>query len=207
MKLQVAFDRMDIQEMMSILDQIHKEIDIIEIGTSLIVQYGVDVIEKTRMKYPDNIILADTKIFDNTAYELNLCFEAGADIVSILGCATENSIDIAIDIVNGTNKAILIDMLNTSDSKKEALMMKSNDNVIYCFHHGKDDQLMGKKADKDYQIVKDDVKRNYALAGGVDPKLVASLKDSNINIVIVGSYITKAKDVLASVIELKEAFK
>ena len=205
MKLQVAFDRLDLEETLQILDQTHQEIDIIEIGTSLILKYGVAVIGTIRERYPNSVILADTKIFDNVTYELNLCFDSGADIVSILGCATESSLDLAFEIAKSRKQSILIDMLGTSENKKKALMERADELTIYCFHHGKDDQLSGKRHAAERELNVETSPAKFALAGGVDPQLIHQISGKGIDTVIVGGYITKSQDPLARVLEIKEA--
>lgn len=87
MYIQLALDRMDINQAIQITQQVEKYIDWIEVGTSLIKEFGIKSIEAIKRAFPSKMIVADTKTMDNAVYECNLCFEAGADVMTVMGVA------------------------------------------------------------------------------------------------------------------------
>ena len=80
MLLQLALDTPDANLAYRLLNQTGSDVDIIEIGTPLLIRYGINIISKIKQKYPQKLILADLKIVDAGAIESRLAFNAGADI-------------------------------------------------------------------------------------------------------------------------------
>lgn len=64
MKLQLAVDTSTIKEGLEILEQTAEYLDIIEVGTPLMLAEGCHAVREFRKHYPDKIILADCKIRD-----------------------------------------------------------------------------------------------------------------------------------------------
>ena len=65
MRLQAAIDRVTVDRAAEIIDQTHGCADIIEVGTSLIKDYGLaGSVKVLKEKYPEQCILADIKTCD-----------------------------------------------------------------------------------------------------------------------------------------------
>ena len=65
MKLQVAIDRTDLETAEAMIEEIKESADIIEIGTSLIKDYGLDrSVAYFRKRFPEQCFLADIKTCD-----------------------------------------------------------------------------------------------------------------------------------------------
>ena len=75
MKIQLALDRLTIEEAIAIAEKAEQEIDWIEVGTSLIKEFGVKSIEEMKKRFPNKTIVADIKTFDNAKYEFEMCFQ------------------------------------------------------------------------------------------------------------------------------------
>src|SRR5690625_6769080 len=60
-KLQLALDRMTREECLHILDETKDSIDIIEVGTGVIKEYGMTIVRELRNLYPEKQLLADMK--------------------------------------------------------------------------------------------------------------------------------------------------
>ena len=58
MKLQLAIDIPDKKIIFNIIDEIYEIIDIIEIGTPVIMKYGVEIVKSIKSKYKANLDLA-----------------------------------------------------------------------------------------------------------------------------------------------------
>lgn len=194
MIIQLALDRMTIEEAIDMGNKVRDYVDCIEVGTSLIKEFGVESIRRIRKAFPKKIILADVKTFDNAKYEFNMCFEAGADIATVIGAAPKVSIDICMQVAKEYNKKVMIDLLNTSEEQIAEISQYKD--AIFCLHVSKDVQEAKGVKQKAGEIVIsnklskiDNIK--LALAGGIDLNFVKDL-DKNAYIVIVGSAITKA---------------
>ena len=64
MKLQLAYDLGTYEELYAFMEEIEEAIDIIEIGTPVILREGVTQIDKVKNRFPDKLIFADLKIMD-----------------------------------------------------------------------------------------------------------------------------------------------
>ncbi len=85
MMLQLALDTVGLKDAKHLLHEVRDVVDIVEIGTPLIIKEGVGAVRKIKNIFPFLKILADLKIADGGYYESQLAFEAGADIVTVLG--------------------------------------------------------------------------------------------------------------------------
>ena len=61
-KLQAAFDLVDLDQALAIATTIVDAVDIIEAGTVLVIENGLDSVRKLRAMLPEAIILADIRI-------------------------------------------------------------------------------------------------------------------------------------------------
>ena len=64
MKLQVAFDIQHSDEVLKLVEVNGDLIDIVEIGTPLIIKEGLKSVQKIKKEYPNQTVLADLKIMD-----------------------------------------------------------------------------------------------------------------------------------------------
>ena len=92
MKLQLAIDLEDIQGAINLIRKTKDSIDIFEYGTPLVINFGLEGLQKIRTEFPDIMLLADLKIMDVASYEVTQAFKYGADITTILGVAEDHSI-------------------------------------------------------------------------------------------------------------------
>ena len=64
MKLQLALDTFDLDTALDVAERARDYVDIIEIGTPFILEYGMEAVRRFRRAFPEKEILADTKIMD-----------------------------------------------------------------------------------------------------------------------------------------------
>ncbi|MEH7307672.1 3-hexulose-6-phosphate synthase [Neobacillus drentensis] len=202
MNIQLALDRMSIAEAIELTKKVENSIDWIEVGTSLIKEFGTASIKEIKQAFPHKQIVADIKTIDNARYEFELCFEAGADVATVMGVSPLVTIDTCMEVANRYQKKVMIDLLNTSDEQKQALR-KYND-AIFCEHVSKDQQEelgsqnQGTKA-SDFSAFQ------VAAAGGIKLDSIHNLIESlNPTVVIIGSAITKAKDPSLAAAQFKQ---
>jgi 3-hexulose-6-phosphate synthase len=92
MKLQVAIDLLSTAEALALLNKVAEHVDVIELGTPLIKQQGLSVVTNVKAAYPDKLVFADMKTMDAGELEADLAFNAGADIMTVLGSAGDSTI-------------------------------------------------------------------------------------------------------------------
>ena len=78
MKLQIALDDISLEDALRLVESIRKDIDIIEVGTPMAIQYGMEAVRRMKQAFPEKEVLADLKIMDAGEYEASEAFEAGA---------------------------------------------------------------------------------------------------------------------------------
>ena len=74
------------------------EVDIIEIGTPLCKAAGVEAIRSMREICPDKLILADFKTPDVGGLEATMAFDAGADMLTVIGGAALPTVEQALAV-------------------------------------------------------------------------------------------------------------
>lgn len=207
MNIQLALDRLTIDEAILNANKVKKYVDWIEVGTSLIKEFGINSVKEIRKAFPEKIILADVKTFDNAKYEFKMCFEAGADVATVMGTAPKVSIDICMEVARESGRKVMIDLLNTSDEKIKELSVYED--AIFCLHISKDlQEVIGEKQEvskikvpKPLTKIKD---LKIAIAGGITSEFLENLKDIHPYVVIVGSAITKSTNPELEAKKIKE---
>lgn len=194
MKIQVAIDRVTTEKAIKIIEVVKESVDIIEIGTSLIKDYGLQSVRNIRSAFPDIKILADIKTIDEAEYEFRAAYMAGADILTVMGAASINSIEICRNVAQEYKKEYMIDLLEVSSNKINEL--KRFKDAIFCVHLPSDKDGAGLEElviQSSRELI--DCPR-LAVAGGVNLKTLSIIKKSGFEIAIVGGAITKSENML-----------
>lgn len=115
MKLQLALDLVNIPEAIELIKEVEASIDVVEIGTPVVINEGLRAVKEVKQAFPNLRVLADLKIMDAAGYEVQQASEAGADIVTILAAAEDMSIQGAVKEAKARGKQILVDMIGIKD--------------------------------------------------------------------------------------------
>ncbi|MCM3719014.1 3-hexulose-6-phosphate synthase [Fictibacillus phosphorivorans] len=191
MMIQLALDRLSIEEAINVTRKVEHHIDWIEVGTSLIKEFGMDSVRKMKSAFPDKTIVADIKTFDNAIYEFELCFKNGADVATVMGAAPKVSIEACRDVAKRYNKQVMIDLLNTTD--EQFAYLSEYEDLVLCAHISKDEQEHGGKTGWTLPLTSNE-NVMWAVAGGISPDSFSEIMKLNPHVVIIGSGITKAED-------------
>ena len=205
MMLQLALDTVSLKDAKHLLHQMKDIIDIVEIGTPLIIKEGVGAVRKMKNSFPFLKILADLKIADGGYYEAQLAFEAGADIVTVLGNSENATIESAVLKARESGKAVMIDMINVMDVKTRASEVEKLDVDYICVHTASDVKSTKSPPLKELQTVKKVItKAKIAIAGGIDAASIGSIVKENPEIVIVGSWIIESNNSREAALTIKK---
>ena len=91
--LQVALDFLNLNRALKVAEEaVAGGVDWLEAGTPLIKSEGLDSIRELRKKFPRATIVADMKIMDVGRMESEAAAKAGANIVCVLGAASDATI-------------------------------------------------------------------------------------------------------------------
>jgi 3-hexulose-6-phosphate synthase len=194
--LQLALDMTDIDKALEIVDKVSSCFEILEVGTPLILSEGVRAIKILRARYPQKIILADMKIADAGDYEATIAYEAGADLVTVLGVVDFRTIQGAVAAGNRMGRGVCVDTLNM-DYSTDFIIRLENLGVAYGLLHASTDAVYGATtlAPRISEAVKHS-KIPLAIAGGITPQNIGPLINSGATIFVIGSSVTRAADPL-----------
>jgi len=208
MKLQVALDTLSLEECIELLNQVRKEIDIAEVGTPMIIEYGMAPVRELHRLFPEMEILADTKIMDAGEYEAEMCFKAGAAIVTVLGVTHDETIRGALKAAKKYGGKILIDMIGVEDLARRTQQIDALGVDYICVHTAFDLQVGGANPLEELRMI-NSVLRNAqaAVAGGVKLATIESILHENPEIIIVGGGITNQADPAAVTAKMKTIMK
>lgn len=204
MKIQLALDRLTISDAIRLTEQVRDYVDWIEVGTSLIKEFGIASIKALKEAFPEKVIVADCKTIDNAKYEFEMCYEAGADIATVMGVSPEATLQTCESTARRYEKQMMIDLLNVPEERKKRLLTYQN--AIFCDHVSKDEQEMqGMKNDNNGSqsiLISSGVR--WTVAGGITIDSIGRLKALNPTAVIIGSAITKADQPSAAAARFRE---
>ncbi len=209
MLLQLALDTPHADTVRRLLDRTAGDVDIIELGTPLLIRYGVDIIAGIRRDHPDKKILADLKIADAGAVEAALAFDAGADIVTVLGTAHPATIREAGERAKRSGGRVMADLITVREVDETVSLARRLDRSgldYLCLHTAFDARRQGGTGGQggpdDSARTLESIGRvgavveraGLAVAGGLDPALIEQLIPHGPDIVVVGGYITGNPD-------------
>ncbi|HTG68140.1 MAG TPA: 3-hexulose-6-phosphate synthase [Candidatus Udaeobacter sp.] len=208
MKLQLALDLVDIPGAIEVVKQVEPFVDIVEIGTPIVINEGLHAVKALKEAFPDLSVLADLKIMDAGGYEVMKASEAGADIVTILAVAEDASIKGAVEEAKKQGKQILVDMIAVKNLAARAAQVDSFGVDYICVHTGYDLQAEGQNSFEDLRTIKAVVKNaKVAVAGGIKLSTLPEVIAAGPDLIIVGGGITGQEDIKATASEMRQLIK
>jgi len=204
--LQVALDILELKRALQIAQEsLDGGADWIEAGTPLIKSEGMQAIRSIRDRFPDTIIVADMKVADTGALEVEMAAKAGANVVCILADADDSVIAETVRAASLYGIRILADLINVNDPVIRALKLETMGVDIICAHAGIDQQMMGKSSLELLADLAGQVHIPLAVAGGIDAKSAGLAVQCGADIVIVGGHIVRSADVTMSTKRIRAA--
>jgi len=208
MKLQLALDLVNIPEAIELVKEVQEHIDVVEIGTPVVINEGLRAVKEMKEAFPNLTVLADLKIMDAAGYEVMKASEAGADIITILGTAEDMSIKGAVAEAKKQGKKILVDMIAVKDIEGRAKELDALGVDYICVHTGYDLQAVGQNSFADLRAIKAVVNNaQTAIAGGIKLETLPEVIKAQPDLIIVGGGITSKDDKKAAAAEMQRLIK
>lgn len=208
MKLQLAIDLLDKEEAAKLAQEVEEYVDIVEIGTPIVINEGLPAVELLNKSISKAQVLADLKIMDAADYEVSQAVKFGADITTILGVAEDASIKAAIEEAHKYNKELLVDLIAVQDIEKRAKELDEMGADYIAVHTGYDLQAQGQSPLENLRKVKSVIKNSkVAVAGGIKPDTIESIVAENPDLIIVGGGIANADDPKAAAKSCRNAIE
>lgn len=209
MKLQIALDFFKLEYALNLMEIIHPYVDIAEIGTPLMVSEGFRAVTRMKELYPHIDVLADMKLMDGGEPISGAAFDAGADIVSVLGLTNNATVTGAVTAARRRGKQICADtigVVNLAERTRELEQLGVDFIAVHTAHDLLDCVSTPVEALK---VIKSNLTGGKCLSvisGGITPAAMPEIAAVGPGVVIVGSGVTKAKDPLA-VVKILSSYK
>lgn len=205
-RLQLALDTMQLDRALQIASEaVGGGVDWLEAGTPLIKSAGTEAIRELKRRFPKCKVVADMKTMDTGALEVEIASKAGADIVTVMAAADDDTIKDAVRAARNYNAEVMADLLGMKDPVGRAKEIESFGVDYICLHVGIDQQMVGGTPVDLVGEIAAAVNIPVAAAGGLNSETVAGVIERGVKVCIVGGAITKAENVTEAAAVIKRA--
>ena len=206
--IQVALDTLDFNKTVRLATDVAPYVDIIELGTPCIKYNGIEIVATLRALIPNKKIMADLKTMDAGFYEAKPFYEAGADIVTVLGAADMGTVSGVIEASklrpNAWAQVDLLNVANKVDVAKELFNLGAH---VVGIHTGLDQQAAGQTPFEDLRNVSylrhPRFPFKISVAGGINKDTATLAIGAGADIIVVGAAIYGAEDPVQAAAEIK----
>lgn len=203
MKLQIALDDVTLEGALELVKKVRDYIDIIEIGTPFVYEYGMQAVRTMKEHFPDKEILADMKIMDAGYYEAEEALKAGADYVTVLGVTDNLTIQGCKEAAEKYGKEIVVDMICVENMEERIAKLEEIGVHGLAVHTGTDQQAIGRTPLDDLKVMSAAAKKaKISVAGGIHADTVKDYIKYHPDVLIVGGGICHAEDPAAAAKEI-----
>jgi 3-hexulose-6-phosphate synthase / 6-phospho-3-hexuloisomerase len=206
--LQVALDFENLSRaLQAAREAVEGGADWVEAGTPLLKSEGLDAVRELKKAFPGHRIVADMKVMDTGAFEVEIAAKAGADLVTVLGASDDETI---ADAVRGGEKygaEVVVDLLNVDDPIARARRSAELGAAAVCWHVGIDMQMTGRTPFEKLAELAKASPIPVAVAGGLNSETVADAVKAGAMILIVGGALTKSADIRAATQRIREVLE
>lgn len=193
MKLQLACDDITLNEALALVDEVQHDIDIIEIGTPMVYAYGMQAVRAMKAQFPAKKVLADLKIMDAGYDEAQIAFQAGADMITVLGVSDNMTIKACVEAAKDYRGEVVVDMICVQNLTQRIAIMEALGVDYVAVHTGVDQQEAGRTPLDDLKVMRAAITSvKLSVAGGISLASLPAYMQEAPDIVIVGSGITHA---------------
>jgi 3-hexulose-6-phosphate synthase len=140
-KIQLALDTLDGAHALELARRAAPWVDILEAGTPLIKSVGIGIVTRLKDAHPDKLVLADLKSSDVGAYEAEMAFNAGADIVTTQGITTLATIAEVQRTADKWGRRAEVDMTGVADVPARAIEVQALGVSLVLYHRSIDEEL------------------------------------------------------------------
>ena len=193
-ELQLALDG-DLAAGLGILDCARPYIDIVEVGTPLVIREGMHAVRRIRADHPELTLVADLKIMDAGELEAHIAFDAGADRVTVMALAGDATIRGALIAAQSRGKRGRVDLMGAADPVARAHELVRLGCDMLCLHTSHEVQSsQGSTTSQLARLRAALPAADLAIAGGLRLPALDQILPLEPQIIIVGSAITGAAD-------------
>ncbi len=193
--LQVALDYVDNSRALKCArEAVEGGADLLEVGTPLLKAEGLGAVRLLHHEFPGVPIVCDAKTMDAGRAEVEIAAKAGASIATVLGVASDSTIQECIEAGRNYGIQVYVDLLGHPDPVTRAQQAEAWGAAFVGVHCPIDDQMAGLDPFERLRRVAGAVAIPVAVAGGIHSESAADAVAAGARVVIVGGFINKAED-------------
>lgn len=200
--LQLALDHQDLSSAIYDAQCVGEQIDILEVGTILMLQEGQQAVRCLRALFPEKKLIADTKCADAGTTVARNVAEAGADWMTVICAATIPTMQAAAKEVEQLQVELYGDWTWEQADQWRKIGIQQ---VIY--HQSRDALLAGGQwTDQDLKQIKELIQLGFSVSvtGGLTVETLKIFQGLPIHTFITGRGITAAADPLQAALDFQE---
>ena len=209
--LQLALDHVNLERALKVArEALAGGVDWLEAGTPLIKSEGLEAVRALRREFPSASIVADMKVMDAGRVETESAAKAGADVVHVLGAASDSTIAECVEAARRYDAKVTVDLLGVGTTERmveRAKEVQGMGAAYVCVHTPIDLQMRAELPLDDLRAVAAAVDIPVAVAGGINSETAADAIEAGAAIVIVGGAISKAPDAERAAADIKKAIR
>ena len=199
MELQLALDLLTPDQALELAGAAAPWFDLLEVGTPMVMAYGMEPVRLLRRAFPHKAILADLKIIDSSRAETRCALQAGADWVTVLAVAGDLTVRRTVEAARELGGRVMADLTAHPQPARRAqeLIELGVDRV--CVHTARDLVDQGADPWEELEQVAALVAPRYlAVAGGISPQTVGRAARLGVGAAVVGGAVTRSPDPAAA---------
>ncbi len=207
MKLQLALDTPDLMQELELAGKVAAQVDLIEAGTPLLIREGIRAVRELRRRHRGRPIVADIKVVDAGEPIAELAFAAGATVVTVLGCASDEVIERVVKSAKRYDGQVMADSLGVLNIVERSRELRGLGVDSLCINRRGFKRVKGFSREERHQAMVDligNVDLPVYLAGGIDVNELKSLRNLSLAGVIVGAAIAEAGSPLTVAKEMRD---
>ena len=191
MKLQIAFDLLELDKALAIAREIEEYVDILEVGSLLIYKHGDNAVKQFKEAFPHKIILADAKIADRSKEAVTIFAQAGADWITVMAGTGRNVIHTACATAHDLGKKVMLDLIDASSLGQSALEAKSLGVDALLFHKPADDDAQLTFLDR-WDMLRENTQLPIFVSAAITRENVNEIININPSGIIISKSVTNA---------------
>lgn len=210
-RLQIALDTDSISKALAPLNKAIENVDVIEVGTILILHEGLRAVREMRALYPDKPILADVRIAEAGSIISRACYEAGASWVSCVAGASLTTIKQVVEVAKEYDGQVQVELNDDHYTLEKAKAWREAGVQHVIVKRSRDREAAGilEWGEQDLQRIEDLKELGFivSITGGIKPNELDTFKDSSVDVVIAGRSIVGAEDPNAAAATFQTALR
>lgn len=194
--LQLALDHTHLDTAQRDVALLQDHVDIVEAGTILCLNEGLNAIRALRAQCPEKIIVADWKVADAGETLAQQALDAGANWMTIICSAPLATVEKGHVVARARGGEIQMELFGnwTFDDARDWHRIGVRQAI---YHRGRDAQASGQQwGEEDLARMKalSDIGLELSVTGGITPADLPLFKDINVKVFIAGRALSNAAD-------------